>query len=62
MIGLNADRGLDHIERAARIGKKFLGWTEERAEREVEGYREALYNRKNVSHANAQDAKRQETP
>jgi glycerol-3-phosphate dehydrogenase len=45
MIGLNADLGLGDIERAAEIGKKFLGWTDERAEREVEGYREEISNR-----------------
>lgn len=45
MIGLNADLGLGDIERAAEIGKKFLGWTEERAAREVEGYREEISGR-----------------
>ena len=45
MIGLNADLGLGDIQTAAEIGKKFLGWTVERAEREVEGYKEELSNR-----------------
>lgn len=45
MIGLNADLGLSNIGRAAEIGKKFLGWTEERAQHEVEGYREEVSNR-----------------
>lgn len=45
MIGLNADLGLGEIERAAEIGKKFLGWTEERAQREVETYRKEISNR-----------------
>ncbi|HSK63954.1 MAG TPA: glycerol-3-phosphate dehydrogenase/oxidase, partial [Pyrinomonadaceae bacterium] len=39
MIGLNADRGLSEIQAAADVGKRFLGWTEERAVREVECYR-----------------------
>ena len=45
MIGLNADLGLSHINSAAEIGKKFLGWTEERAEREVERYRAEISDR-----------------
>lgn len=45
MIGLNANAGLDDVERAAEIGKKFLGWTEERAEREVKRYRAEISNR-----------------
>ena len=45
MIGLNADVGLGEIERAAEIGKKFLGWTGERAEHEVESYRKEISNR-----------------
>jgi glycerol-3-phosphate dehydrogenase len=39
MIGLNADRGLGDIQAAAEIGKRLLGWSEERAVREVESYR-----------------------
>lgn len=46
MIGLNANAGLDEIERAAEIGKKFLGWTEERAGREVSGYKEEISKRR----------------
>ncbi|HKV32724.1 MAG TPA: glycerol-3-phosphate dehydrogenase/oxidase [Pyrinomonadaceae bacterium] len=45
MIGLNGDLGLSEIERAAEIGRKFLGWTEERAACEVEGYRKEILNR-----------------
>lgn len=45
MIGLNADLGLGDIERAAEIGKKFLGWTDERAKREVEAYKAEISNR-----------------
>jgi glycerol-3-phosphate dehydrogenase len=45
MNGLNADRGLSDIERAGVIGKKFLGWSDERVEREVETYRKEISNR-----------------
>ncbi len=39
MIGLNADRGLSELQAAAEVGKRLLGWTEERALREVESYK-----------------------
>jgi glycerol-3-phosphate dehydrogenase len=39
MIGLNGQLGLDAIEEAARTAQKFLGWTNERAAREIESYR-----------------------
>ena len=39
MVGLNGQLGLDALERAARIGRKFLGWDDARASREVEAYR-----------------------
>lgn len=39
MRGLNADRGLGDIQAAADVGNRLLGWTEERAVREVESYR-----------------------
>lgn len=42
MIGLNPDRGLSDLQRAAEIGKRFLGWTDERATREVESYRQEI--------------------
>jgi glycerol-3-phosphate dehydrogenase len=42
MMGLNADRGLGQIEAAAEVGRRFLGWTEDRAKREVEAYREEI--------------------
>lgn len=45
MIGLNADRGLSDIQAAADVGKRLLGWTEERAVREVESYRKEISNR-----------------
>jgi glycerol-3-phosphate dehydrogenase len=45
MIGLNADLGLGQIEVAAEIGKRFLGWTEERARHEVESYKQEISDR-----------------
>src|SRR5947209_2115788 len=39
MTGLNSRTGLDAVEAAARLAQKFLGWDDERAAREVEGYR-----------------------
>ena len=45
MIGLNADRGLGDIEAAADVGKRLLGWTQERAAREVESYRKEISDR-----------------
>ncbi|HET9479842.1 MAG TPA: glycerol-3-phosphate dehydrogenase/oxidase [Pyrinomonadaceae bacterium] len=45
MIGLNADLGLGEIRAAAEIGRRWLGWSEERAVREVESYREEISDR-----------------
>lgn len=45
MIGLNADLGLGEIQTAAEIGRRWLGWSEERAIREVESYREEISDR-----------------
>ena len=45
MIGLNADLGLSELQTAAEIGERVLGWSKERAEREVERYREEISNR-----------------
>ena len=44
MAGLNADRGLGDLQKAAGVGKRLLGWTEERAVREVANYREEISN------------------
>ena len=38
MTGLNADLGLSRLQTAVNAGKQFLGWTDERAQREVENY------------------------
>jgi glycerol-3-phosphate dehydrogenase len=45
MIGLNGDLGLSKIEAAADIGKRLLGWSEERARREVENYGEEIFQK-----------------
>lgn len=42
MVGLNADLGLSKLEAAAEIGKRLLGWSDERAKQEVENYRAAV--------------------
>jgi glycerol-3-phosphate dehydrogenase len=39
MIGLNSDLGLSDITAAAEVGMRHLGWSEARAKREVEEYR-----------------------
>src|SRR6185295_2324168 len=46
MIGLNADLGLEEVEAAAAVGRQFLGWSEDRAMREVESYRKEISDRK----------------
>jgi len=38
MRGLSADLGFGDLDAAAEIGKTFLGWSDERAKREVENY------------------------
>ena len=45
MIGLNAGLGLGELEAAADVGKRLLGWTEERAVREVDSYRKEISDR-----------------
>ena len=42
MRGLSADLGLGDLEAAAEIGKTFLGWSDERAKREVDDYSRRL--------------------
>ena len=44
-VGLNADLALSQLEAAAEIGKRFLGWSEDRAKREVEGYKQEMSDR-----------------
>lgn len=42
MIGLNADLGLGDLTPAAEVGMRHLGWSETRAKREIEDYRNQL--------------------
>ena len=42
MIGLNSELGLSQIEAAASAGRRFLGWTKDRAKREVQGYKQEI--------------------
>ncbi|HEX8140353.1 MAG TPA: glycerol-3-phosphate dehydrogenase [Pyrinomonadaceae bacterium] len=42
MVGMNRAVGLDAIEGAARIAQKYLGWSQERAAREVTAYRKYI--------------------
>jgi glycerol-3-phosphate dehydrogenase len=39
MLGFNASAGLDSVEAAASVGRKYLGWSEERAAHEISEYR-----------------------
>jgi glycerol-3-phosphate dehydrogenase len=40
MVGLNSRAGLDAVEAAALVARKYLGWDDARARREVAAYRE----------------------
>ena len=42
MVGFNSRCGLNAVEAAADVGRKFLGWSNERCGREVNGYRKAV--------------------
>lgn len=42
MVGLNSTRGLNAVEAAAGIAQKYLGWTDDRAARQVAAYREEV--------------------
>lgn len=48
MIGLDADLGVSKIEAAANTGVELLGWSEERARREVEAYGDEILRMKNT--------------
>jgi glycerol-3-phosphate dehydrogenase len=39
MVGLNGQLGLDALDAASRVARRFLGWSEERAASEVESYK-----------------------
>ncbi len=42
MVGLNSTCGLEAVEAAAAVGRKYLGWTDDRCGREIEQYRKAV--------------------
>jgi glycerol-3-phosphate dehydrogenase len=44
MLGLKAHLGLRDIDAAAQIGKRFLGWSDARAQREIDNYRAEVKN------------------
>ncbi|HEX7295359.1 MAG TPA: glycerol-3-phosphate dehydrogenase C-terminal domain-containing protein, partial [Pyrinomonadaceae bacterium] len=46
MSSFNRDLAMGEIEKAAAIAKRFLGWGDERANRDVEEYRHYVVNRK----------------
>jgi glycerol-3-phosphate dehydrogenase len=54
MIGLNADQGLGELQAAAEVGKRLLGWTDERAVREVESYKKEISDRTGCGLHNSQ--------
>ncbi len=39
MVGLNSRCGLNAVEAAADVGRRYLGWSDERRAREIEDYR-----------------------
>jgi glycerol-3-phosphate dehydrogenase len=42
LVGLDSAAGLDAVEAAAQIARRYLGWDEQRAEREVVEYRKYI--------------------
>ena len=42
MVGFNSRCGLNAVEAAAEVGRKFLGWSNERCAREIDDYRKAV--------------------
>jgi glycerol-3-phosphate dehydrogenase len=42
MVGLNSTCGLDAAEAAAEVGRKYLGWTDNRSAREINDYRKTI--------------------
>jgi len=45
MVGLNSRCGLDAVEAAAGIARKYMGWSEERATQETTAYRQEISRR-----------------
>ena len=44
MRGLNADLGLGDLDAAVQVGVRSLGWSDERAKREIENYKHEIQN------------------
>ena len=42
MIGFNSDLGVGEVQAAIDAGRRFLGWTDERAQHEIENYRKEI--------------------
>ena len=42
MVGLNSRCGLNAVEAAADVGRRYLGWTDDRCAREIEDYRKVV--------------------
>ena len=42
MVGLNSRCGLNAVEAAVDVGRKFLGWTDDRCAREISEYRDEV--------------------
>jgi glycerol-3-phosphate dehydrogenase len=55
MVGLAAGMGIGADVAAASVARKFLGWSEERAEREISAYRRYLkrFHPRSLNHASA---------
>ena len=45
MVGLNSRCGLDAVEPAASLAQKHLGWSESRADQEIDAYRKEISRR-----------------
>ena len=42
MMGLNADRGLPAVEAAVKVAQRHLGWSNDRAQHEIDQYRDLI--------------------
>ena len=62
MVGLNRTLGLDAVEHAARLAQQHLGWTDERAAREIDAYRRYVERFKPRKHEAAENGPRSYPP
>ncbi|HEY5883256.1 MAG TPA: glycerol-3-phosphate dehydrogenase C-terminal domain-containing protein, partial [Pyrinomonadaceae bacterium] len=42
MVGFNSRCGLNAVEAAADVARRYLGWTDDRCKREIEAYRKVV--------------------